>query len=140
MHAVDQLTTTLREHGLKVTAQRLTIFGVMRRHGQHLTAEEVFARVRAVLPTISLTTVYKVLNELVALGELQRVVLGDGSARFDPNTSQHAHLVCLQCGQAEDLPSTDYHVGLPEVAARGYRVLRQAVIFYGVCPACQANP
>jgi Fe2+ or Zn2+ uptake regulation protein len=131
-------TTTLRERGLKVTSQRLAVHRALTEHGRHLTAEEVHERAGRTLPTISLTTVYKILHELVELGEARRVDLGDGSARFDPNTEPHAHLVCRRCGRAEDLPAGDYYAGVPEVAARGYRVLDHAVIFYGLCPRCRA--
>jgi Fe2+ or Zn2+ uptake regulation protein len=116
----------------------LAVYRALTEHGRHLTAEEVHARAGRALPTISLTTVYKILHELVELSEARRVDLGDGSARFDPNTEPHAHLVCRRCGQAEDLPAGDYHVGVPEVAARGYHVLDHAVIFYGLCPRCRA--
>lgn len=136
MHSVDHLTTILRQHRLKVTMQRLAIFEIVEQHGRHQTAEEVYARVRQRLPTISLTTVYKVLSELVDLGEVQRVVLGDGSLRFDPNTARHAHLVCTGCGRTEDVPATDYHVGLPAVAALGFQAVEPAVVFYGICPDC----
>lgn len=138
MSELTQFTDTLREQGLKVTAQRLAVYRTITEHGRHLTAEEVYARVSQALPTISLTTVYKILNELVELGKAQRVSLGDGTVRFDPNTEAHAHLVCRMCGRAEDLPASEYHVGVPSIAARGYRILGHAVIFYGLCPRCRA--
>jgi Fe2+ or Zn2+ uptake regulation protein len=139
MSEMTEFTDALREQGLKVTAQRLAVYRTITEHGRHLTAEEVYARVSQRLPTISLTTVYKILNELVELGRAQRVSLGDGSVRFDPNVDGHAHLVCRRCGRAEDLPASEYHVGVPEIAARGYRVLGHAVIFYGLCPDCRAT-
>jgi Fe2+ or Zn2+ uptake regulation protein len=138
MSEITHFTGVLRERGLKVTTQRMAVYRALTEHGRHLTAEEVHARAGRELPAISLTTVYKILHELIELGKARRVDLGDGSARFDPNTEPHAHLVCRRCGRAEDLPAGDYHVGVPEVAARGYRVLDHAVIFYGLCPRCRA--
>jgi Fe2+ or Zn2+ uptake regulation protein len=138
MSELAHFTHILRGRGLRVTGQRLAVYRALTEHGRHLTAEEVHARAGRALSTISLTTVYKILHELVELGEARRVDLGDGSARFDPNTEPHAHLVCRRCGRAEDLPAGDYHVGVPAVAARGYRVLDHAVIFYGLCPRCRA--
>jgi Fur family transcriptional regulator, stress-responsive regulator len=137
MRTSHQFSEQLRRRGLRVTAQRLTVQRVMQEHGRHLTAEAVHALARESLPSLSLTTVYKSLAELVDLGEIRRVDLGDGSARFDRNASEHAHLVCRACGRLEDLPAGDYHVGLPAVAAHGFQVEGHAVLFHGRCPACR---
>lgn len=139
MDTTSDFTHTLREQGFKVTAQRLAVYQTITEYGRHLTAEQVYERVSQALPTISLTTVYKILNELVDLGKARRISLGDGSVRFDPNVDSHAHLVCRRCGQAEDLPATEYHAGVPDVARRGYLITDQAVVFYGLCPRCRAE-
>jgi Fe2+ or Zn2+ uptake regulation protein len=137
MSTTDQLTALLRRHGRKVTAQRRALFAALQAYGRHATAEELYARVRRERPRLSLTTVYNTLHELVELGQLRRVELGDGTIRFDPNIDQHAHLVCRRCRRTEDLPATDYVVGLPLVSARGYRQLEHELVFLGLCPACQ---
>lgn len=139
MTAASTITQTFRAHGLRVTAQRLAVAAAVAEHGRHQTADEVYARVRRDLPAISLTTVYKILNELVELGRAQRVALGDGVLRFDPNVAPHAHLVCQGCGATEDLLAEEYYAGLPAVASRGYQITHHAVVFVGVCPRCQAG-
>jgi Fur family peroxide stress response transcriptional regulator len=125
-----------RRHGLRLTPQRLAVTRALAAdpHG-HPTADEIYTRVRAAQPTISLATVYKVLNELVALGELSRVELGDDRARFDTNTTGHAHLRCVECGAIADLAPDDCTVGLRSAA--GYAVLEYIVIVDGRCPRCQ---
>jgi Fe2+ or Zn2+ uptake regulation protein len=135
----DQLIGLLRRHGRKVTAQRLAVAQALAAQGGHATAEEVAVLARAAVPGVSLTTVYTILHELVALGAARRVDFGEGTARFDPNPRPHAHLVCRRCRRAEDLPPTDYAVGLPPVAARGYRDVDYELLFLGLCPACQAD-
>jgi Fur family ferric uptake transcriptional regulator len=137
MDASSAFSDLLRQHGLKVTTQRLAVAEVVAEHGRHQTAEQVHARVLETLPGVSLTTVYKILNELVTLGRAQRIGLGDGTVRFDANVAPHAHLVCRRCGATEDVPASDYHAGLPAVATRGYQVSEVAVVFGGLCPACQ---
>ena len=138
MECSAQLTAILRQHGLRLTPQRLSVARVLADDSQgHLTAEAVFTRVRQTLPTISLATVYKVLNEFVALGQVRRVELGEGSARFDTTTEGHAHLLCRGCGHIADLPASDYQVAWP--VAPGYQILDHAVIFYGLCPVCRAT-
>lgn len=138
MATTDEFVDLLRRHGRKVTAQRLRLFQAVAAHGRHATAEEIYERALPSLPTISLTTVYNTLHELVALGLLRRVELGDGTARFDPNCAPHAHIVCRLCRRTEDLPATDFVVALPPATARGYSNIDHEVVFYGLCPICQA--
>jgi Fur family ferric uptake transcriptional regulator len=104
----------------------------------HLTAEAVYARAQALLPEISLATVYNTLNELVAMGEVSQVAAGDGPKRYDPNvTTAHQHLVCTQCGALRDvIPVGQDKLSLPHKQRYGYRLVDIDVVFRGVCPAC----
>jgi Fur family peroxide stress response transcriptional regulator len=132
---MQYLSDTLHARGQKVTSQRLHVYQALRGNTSHPTADEVFTTVRATLPTISLATVYKVLHELVEMGQLRVVETGDGPTRFDPQTSQHIHLRCISCGKLLDLPENAAPVQLPATAA-GYRVLRYNLTLEGRCPEC----
>jgi Fe2+ or Zn2+ uptake regulation protein len=135
---VERLTNRLRQRGQRITSQRLLIYQYLQGNVDHPTAEDVHTAVRATLPTISLGTVYKILNELVELGEVRQVDLGDGRTRFDPTTSQHIHLRCVSCGALLDLPEAAAPVSLPASPA-GFRLLRYNLTLEGHCPACQAR-
>jgi Fur family peroxide stress response transcriptional regulator len=135
---VERLSDLFRSRGQKVTAQRLHVYQAMQNRTDHPTADEVLATVRQTLPTISLATVYKVLNELVDLGEVRLVESGDGPARFDPDTSQHIHLRCISCGELLDLPVDAAPIRLPDTAA-GYSIFRYNLTLEGRCAACQAR-
>ncbi len=136
--SMSHLTDTLRANGQKVTSQRLMVFQAMQGRTDHPAAEDVFLTVRETLPTISRGTVYKILNELVEFGELRQVDVGDGRTRFDPNTDQHVHLRCLDCGQLLDLDRSSAPVSLPATAA-GFTILRYNLTLEGHCPACQTR-
>jgi Fe2+ or Zn2+ uptake regulation protein len=135
---VERLTSRLRERGQRVTSQRLLIYQYLQGNTEHPTAEDIYTAIRATLPTISLGTVYKILNELVELGEVRQVDLGDGRTRFDPTTSQHIHLRCVSCGTLLDLPEEAAPVSLPAAPA-GFQLLRYNLTLEGHCPACQAR-
>jgi Fur family peroxide stress response transcriptional regulator len=115
MSDTDELTELLRRRGLRATPQRRAIIIAVRRAGGHLTAESVYDRVRADLPTISLKTVYETLHSLVAVGEMQELVLGTGPTLFDATVGAHHHLICLACQRIEDI---DFEVGPIAVAQR----------------------
>ncbi len=84
---------------------------------------------------VSLTTVYKALNELAAAGEVKRFDVG-GVSHFDPNTDPHAEAVCLLCGRIRDVEAT---VPDEDVRIDGFRVSSVATLFYGYCSDCAAR-
>ena len=103
MRAPAELVELFRESGKKVTPQRERIFHILHGNAGHPSAEAVFARLSAEMPTVSLKTVYQTLAELVEMGELQALDLGMGATRFDPNDHPHHHLLCTRCRRIEDV-------------------------------------
>ena len=149
MQSPDELATRIRAQGMKVTPQRLAVIEALYGDGSHPTADIVWDRVRERMPTVSLRTVYQALNDLVELGEVQMVELGNGAARFDPNLDQHDHFVCHNCERVYDVKSTRPRLVSSFAAANDgdsddgsdgdavqYTVDSAEVIFRGLCPAC----
>ncbi len=138
MKSPTDLTESFRAQGLKITPQRLRIFEVLHDSDEHLTAEAVHARVRTEMPTISLRTVYQTLNDLAAMGELNQLDLGTGSARFDPNLDPHHHLVCDACGDVHDVHADFDEVHVPDGDDHGFEVSATEIVFRGLCRDCRA--
>jgi Fur family transcriptional regulator, stress-responsive regulator len=134
----EELTLIFRARGLKVTPQRQSIFRVLHSSTVHPTAEAVYDVVRAEMPTISLRTVYQTLNDLAAMGEIHAIDLGTGSARFDPHTGPHHHLVCESCGAVQDLEVEFPGVDVPAGNPYGFTVTTAEIVFRGKCRACTA--
>lgn len=139
MRPVEQLCEALRERGLKVTPQRRLIFEALQESSEHPSAEDIYRTVTEVMPDVSVATVYHTLNDLVAMGELVELDLGEGKMRYDPCTSGHCHLVCLGCRRVEDIMRQPDHQRLLPEGALGYQVERCEVVFYGHCPECQVE-
>jgi Fe2+ or Zn2+ uptake regulation protein len=136
MRSPDELTDAFRASGLKITPQRQAVFRVLHEAREHPTAEAVHAAVVAEMPSVSLRTVYQVLNDLTAMGELAALDLGTGSTRFDPTDGDHHHLVCTQCGAVRDVFLDAVELEVPEAQAAGYRLGRPEITFRGLCPDC----
>jgi Fe2+ or Zn2+ uptake regulation protein len=132
-----EMSDSFRARGLKITPQRLRIFEALHDNHAHPTAEAVWADVRTEMPTISLRTVYQALNDLSAMGELNQLDLGTGSARFDPNLDPHHHLVCVSCGVVRDVPADGHGLRLPADRDHGFEVTMTEVVFRGTCTECQ---
>jgi Fur family transcriptional regulator, stress-responsive regulator len=132
---VAPLLVRLRDREWRLTAQRRVIAEVMTGEHVHLAADEVFERARAILPEVSLATVYNTLNELVDMGELLEITHADGRKRYDPNVEErHHHLVCVDCGRMLDVQADDPRLSAEQ--QHGFELLGVEVTFRARCPDC----
>lgn len=133
-------TDLLRQHGLQVTAQRLAVLRVVTTQ-PHVTADDVAEMVRSEIGTISRQAVYDALGALADRGLIRRIQPAGSPARFEGRVGDnHHHLVCRACGSTVDV---DCAVGavpcLTPSEASGYVVDEAEVIYWGICPTCQAG-
>ncbi len=134
---VDGLCTQLKEQGRRVTPQRRAIIQVLLGDGgAHPTAEQIFAQVQSAMPDMSPATVYNTLHELVDMDMLLELDLGMGERRYDVNTADHAHLVCLGCGRVEDVEYDPSDLTLSPEHTQGFQIVERTAIFRGYCSAC----
>lgn len=101
--SAELVRLALEQSGCRCTAQRAAVFGYLEQVKTHPTAEEVYRAVRRQLPRISLATVYKALEALVAADLVTKLTNGDGSARYDCRSEDHYHLRDLTTGEIRDL-------------------------------------
>jgi Fur family peroxide stress response transcriptional regulator len=99
----DALTQRLADSGLRSTPQREVVYSVLLNQRDHPTAEEVFARVKSDLPTISLATVYNCLETLVHCNLVRAVNFERSPTRYCPNLRPHAHFHDEQTGRTFDI-------------------------------------
>jgi len=132
------------QQGLAVTHQRQVIYEVMQSMPGHPSPEEVFVRVKELVPAISLATVYKNIHIFLACGILREVSPHHGSLRIEINDKPHHHLVCTHCRKIQDISESD----LPDfnssrhtqsILPGGFVAQRLAVDFLGICSACQQS-
>ena len=72
----QDLRTIIENAGLRCTPQRLAVYDHLSQSAEHPTAEDVFQAVRSQIPKISLATVYKALEALVAIGVATKLTAG----------------------------------------------------------------
>jgi Fur family peroxide stress response transcriptional regulator len=99
----ESLNQRLADSGLRATPQREVVYAVLLRKRDHPTAEEVFARVKAELPTISLATVYNCLETLVQCELVRAVNFERSPTRYCPNLRPHAHFHDEETGRTYDI-------------------------------------
>ena len=103
--------------------------------GRHLTAEQIYLRLKESHPSLVLATVYNNLNELTRQGRIRRISLEGFPDRYDAPT-RHDHLVCTVCGGLTDLPLPDLTEWIEQqtkTPIEGYDLK-----IHWVCPKCRA--
>jgi Fur family peroxide stress response transcriptional regulator len=128
-HALAQ---RLADSGLRATPQREVVYDVLLKKRDHPTADEVFARVKSEMPTISLATVYNCLETLVQCDLVRAVNFERGPTRYCPNLAPHAHFHDEQTGATHDI---ELPAGLLEkvttILPAGYDAKSVDIIFRG---------
>ena len=130
------------EHGVAeaMTPQRRVVLEVIRASDSHLTASEIFAHARELLPTISYATVYNSLRHLKQAGMVAEINFGNGASRYDRETARHDHAICSVCAKLVDLdlPAT---VDLTREAARRCDFQPESIhlTLIGICPECRGG-
>lgn len=136
----DEIAQNLRRLGVRVTRQRLAVAEVLINSREHLTAQEVYQRVCAVLPGTALGTIYNTIGMLIRSGLIQSLSFGEAT-RYDANPAPHANLVCVRCGAITDAPDDGGVTNLREnlCARLGFQPVSQRVDIYGICAQCAAG-
>lgn len=129
----------LKERSLRMTRQRQVIMEELRATDQHPSADDLHGRVKQKLPRISLGTVYRNLEILTELGEIQTIALAGSLKRFDGIPQNHYHMRCVHCDRLVDAPMEvidSLERALQEKTE--FRILDHQLEFTGICPDCQA--
>ena len=103
---------------MKYSRQRNIILDIMKNTYQHPTAEEVYEEAKKVLPEIGIATIYRNLNQLVEIGSIKRISLGNGNDRYDGHLEEHYHLICKCCGRLQDIRPKKEKLAMLKEAAR----------------------
>jgi Fur family ferric uptake transcriptional regulator len=140
---------TFKGGGHRLTAPRQAILGVLSKTSEHLSAEEIYMAVHKTYPAIGLTTIYRTLDLLVAMGVIVKFDFGDKRARYElaeglQGKRHHHHLLCTQCGKI--IEYTDFMEEEKELLGRtekglskkfNFKITNHIIQFYGLCDKCQ---
>ena len=123
-----------------MTRQRKVILEELRKQNIHPTADALYAMVRKRLPRISLGTVYRNLEILTALGEIQTLEMSGSQKRYDGVPNKHYHIRCMHCGRVDDAPIAPLNQLENELyGATVYTIMGHRLEFMGLCPDCSKD-
>jgi Fur family ferric uptake transcriptional regulator len=132
----------LHKASYKLTPQReATVRVLLENEADHLSAEDVYLKVKDKAPEIGLATVYRTLELLAELKVVDKINFGDGVARFDLRKEGakhfHHHMVCMECGAVDEIEEDL----LEDVERRvekefNFKILDHRLTFHGICHRC----
>lgn len=98
----------------------------------HPDVVELFRRVTAIEPTISLATVYRTVHLLREKGVLERHTFGDGRARYETAPREHHdHLIDLETGNVIEFQSEEIERLQEEIARKhGFAIVSHRLEIY----------
>ena len=142
MQAVGEkeLKAILRNLGLKVTDQRMTILkSLYGNETRHTTAQQLFENVIEIDKSIGFATVYRLLRKLTDSHLMTETRMGGVSARYELNSiKHHDHLTCEACGSIVEFENDEIEKLQEQVAYQfGFRLSHHVLELFGVCPRCQ---
>ncbi len=111
-----QTIEALRADGRRVTTARRLVIELLARTPEHLTADDLAARIHGAHPEIHLSTVYRTLDSLHTWGLVQHVHHPHGPSFFHL-AGAHRHLVCEECGRIRDVPATEFDALVARIRA-----------------------
>jgi Fur family ferric uptake transcriptional regulator len=130
---------TLRELGHRITPQREMIIETLLHGDDHMTADQIFARLKTRTSAINLATVYRTLDLLVERGLATRTSAWNGKAVYaSMEHGPHVHLVCRSCGKVS-FASHQIIIPIDSQLEQQYQFAAdfQHVAIFGLCQACQ---
>jgi Fur family peroxide stress response transcriptional regulator len=132
VEAKEALDNALTEHGLRSTKQREHVFQILLNKRDHPTADEVYARSRREMDTISLATVYNCLETLVSCGLVRAVNYEREPTRYCPNLHEHAHFQDRKTGRVYDVDlPPELMKKLRTILPEGYKADSIELYFHG---------
>ena len=133
----DLLDSALEAGGHRSTKQREHIFALLLQKRDHPTADEIFARARSGMPSISLATVYNCLETLVETKLIRQVNFEREPTRYCPNLTQHAHFYCRESGDIVDIELPKEVLSkLMNVLPKGFSAQHIEIAYDGKCNDC----
>ncbi len=101
----DEIAAVLQRAKISPTPQRIEIAAILLERTQHLSADQVLARLGAAAAAVSKATVYNTLGLFAERGLVREVIVDATRVFYDSNISPHYHFYNVDNGELTDFPA-----------------------------------
>jgi Fur family ferric uptake transcriptional regulator len=131
----------LRDHRVRVTPNRLTVFRAMQNSSKPLTVPDLAQAVEN--SGLNTATLYRIMETLTDLEVVHPVLQDHQSVAYElvePFAQHHDHLVCRRCGRTVDVYDCRLEDAVQSLSDEsGFRIDFHQMEFHGLCPECQKS-
>lgn len=137
MSELQPIVQSLEARGHRVTPARLAVIAAVLAQRGHFTVDDILRQ----CPGIGRATAFRTMRLLAELGIVCRVLLEDGTLHYRlSRRGHHHHLVCVGCGNVQDLDQCVVSDLVRELARTSrYEIEGHWLEFYGRCPQCRSR-
>lgn len=121
------------------TAQRAIILEALQTTSEFQSAQDLHGALRSGGSTIGLATVYRALQDLASVGDLDTVRNESGETLYRQcaQPAHHHHLVCRSCGRTQEVSAPSVEGWAQSLADEyGYVDVDHQLEIFGVCGPC----
>lgn len=120
------------------TRQRAAVDAVLSATEEFRTAQQIHDSLRAQGDSVGLTTVYRTLQAMVDVGELDALRTNEGETAYRRcSNGHHHHLVCRSCGRTVEVSGPAVERWATAVASdNGFREVSHDLEIFGTCSSC----
>lgn len=133
----------LADAGHRSSAPRAEIIEALGGLGCSVSAREIAHELGRRGSSTGLASVYRTLELLERMKLVQRVVVGEGLARYEPalpDGGHHHHLVCDRCGGVSPFEDEDLEAAINGLSRRvDFAIDAHDVTLRGECSSCRAE-
>lgn len=140
MDEINQIENKLKDKNCKLTSQRKAIIEVLLENkDQFLTAEDIFMKAKAKIPSTNFSTVYRNLDLLQKCGIISKNNIKGGvtSAYEIVTESAHHHLmICKDCGKTQPIDFCPFEEISKKLCGKNFKLTDHKFELYGYCEEC----
>lgn len=126
------------DRGQRPTRQRRAVSATLGDLAEFRSAQEIHEVLRSRGERVGLSTVYRTLQSLADVGQVDVLRIDDGEARYRScSGGHHHHLVCRSCGRTVEVAGPTVERWAERVAAEhGFRDVSHTMEVFGTCADC----
>ena len=117
-----------------MTKYEKAIYKIVIDSHEHLTATEIYNRLKDKMPKVVQATVYNNLIKLTEAELIRKISIEGMPDRYDV-VYKHDHLVCSKCGKLLDISFADISSSLKKQLGQDF-LFYDLKVFY-ICPECK---
>jgi Fe2+ or Zn2+ uptake regulation protein len=141
---MDSIKKLLKDHGIKITEQRLLVVQILSESDTHINADTILERATKVDPKISLATIYRSLSTLKEANIIAaRYYARDHKREYFvlADRDDQYHFTCVSCGEISVVKTPRIRQAKKELAeSLGILFTHACLCFEGFCAECTSNP